>query len=192
MRARLATLLIAGGLTLGGCAYGDLGLGAGYGSPYYGYGYGSPYGGYGYGSPYYGGGYGLGYSLGYGYGSPYYGGYYGSPYYGWYNDYYYPGTGYYVYDRDRNRRVMTDAERQYWRQRVAQAVANNIREKDGVSTTGTTTVRTQSVRPNWSGFNTRRDTAAASRQTARTERQTIRTERQAARDERRANRRNDD
>ena len=45
------------------------------------------------------GGYG-GVSVGYGggyYDDGYYdNGYYGDPYYGWYDDYYYPGTGYYV------------------------------------------------------------------------------------------------
>ena len=49
-----------------------------------------------YGSPYYG----TSYGYGSGYGSPYgYGPYgYGSSYYGWNGDYYYPGSGYYVYD----------------------------------------------------------------------------------------------
>jgi hypothetical protein len=172
MRARLAILLGAAGLALGGCAYGydgygsygGLGVGVGYGS---GYGYGYPYGGYGYGAGY-----------GYPYGG-YYGGYYGSPYFGWYNDYYYPGTGYYVYDRYRNRRVMTDAERQYWSKRTAQAVANHIRGTDG--TTTTTTVRTRELKPNWSGFNTRRDTAAANRQAAREQRQAVREERRSKR-----------
>jgi hypothetical protein len=190
MRARLGILLAAAGLALGGCAYGDLGMGVGYGGSY-------GYGGYGYGSPYYGAGYGIGYGSYYGgYGSPYYGGYYGSPF-GWYNGYYYPGTGYYVYDRYRHRRTMTDAERQYWRQRVASSVADQIRDKDGVAST--TTVRTRSVRPNWSGFSSRgqsvssnRQVVRAERQTVRSERQTTRSARQAAREERRSNRRKDD
>ena len=124
MRARFAILILAAA-SLGGCAYNGLGMGVGYGSPY---GYGS-YGGYG--SPYgYGryagyGGYG-----GYGgyynpYYSPYgYGGGYGMPYWGWNNGYYYPGTGYYVYDRDRKRRVWTEAEKAYWEQRVQQSSAS--------------------------------------------------------------------
>ena len=144
-RFRLAALALVSGLALGGCAYGlgdpygsyggvsvGYGNGYGYGSPYGGYGYGSPYGGYGYGSPY--GGYGN--YLGYGYG--------GYPY-GWYNGYYYPGSGYYVYDRDRHRRQITDAERQYWRQKFD-------RMRSG--TTSGTTATTSSIAPreNWSGF----------------------------------------
>ena len=64
---RLAAVALAGGLTLGGCAYGydpygggygGLGVGIGYNSGYGGYGsygYGDPYGGYGYGGYPYGG-----------------------------------------------------------------------------------------------------------------------------------------
>ena len=51
-------------------------------------------------------------SIGYssGYYDRRYGGYgygYGSPYYGWYDNYYYPGTGYYVYDTYRRPHAMT-------------------------------------------------------------------------------------
>ncbi|MEO8454549.1 MAG: hypothetical protein ABI454_05260 [Sphingomicrobium sp.] len=129
MRIPFITLIGASALALGGCAYGDLGLGMGYGDPYSGYGYGSSY---------YGAGYG-GYYGGYGYGSPYYGGY-GSPY-GWYDNYYYPGTGIYVYDSYRRPRQWTNSQKSYWtsRQRLA-------------TTSGTKTV---SARPNWSGFRTR-------------------------------------
>ncbi|HET9810597.1 MAG TPA: hypothetical protein VFP53_02735 [Sphingomicrobium sp.] len=153
MRARFATLIVAAaGLGLGGCAYGGLGGYGGYGGVSVGYGdYG--YGGYGYGSPYYG----YGYSR-YGY-NPYgYGGYYGSPYYGWYNGYYYPGSGYYVYDRHHNRRQLTDAERKYWTDRLRQVV-----QRDGNSATSRT--------ENWSGFThpdrtTRSDTRVRTRATA--------------------------
>jgi hypothetical protein len=43
-------------------------------------------------------------------------GYYGAqaPYYGWYGDYYYPGNGYFVYDRYRVARRWTPVERDYW------------------------------------------------------------------------------
>jgi hypothetical protein len=129
MRIPTMILAAASSLALGGCAYGDLG-GLGYGSPYYGssYGYGSPYYGssYGYGSPYvsvgYSSGYGGygGYGYGSGYGYPYggYGGYgsyggLGSPY-GWYDNYYYPGTGYYVYDSARRAYPMSTTQRRYW------------------------------------------------------------------------------
>jgi hypothetical protein len=95
MRIPYISLLAASALALGGCAYGDLGLGLGYGSPYYG-----SYYDYGYDSPYYGAGY--------------YGGF---PYYGWYDNYYYPGSGYYVYDTYRRPHVMTVTQRQYWTSR---------------------------------------------------------------------------
>ncbi len=161
MRIPFISLIAGGALALGGCAYGDLGLGLGsgygsygYGNPYYGsgYGYGSSYygAGYGYGSPYYGGGY--------GYGSPYYGGI-GSSYYGWNSGYYYPGSGYYVYDSYRRPYAMTTTQRQYWSTRSPALTR--------------TTTRT-SVRPNWSGFS---------------QRQTTRTQRASAREQRRADRR---
>ena len=90
--------MAAGALALGGCAYGDLGYGSATAAvtAAYGYGYGGYYGGYGY-----GGGYG-----GYGYGG------YGitdTPHYGWYDDYYYPGSGIYVYDSYRRRHVWNTA-----------------------------------------------------------------------------------
>lgn len=88
MRIPYISLIAAGALTLGGCAYGDFGYGLGYGD----YGYGG---------------------YGYGYGSPYYGGY-GSPYFGWYDDYYYPGTGIYAYDTYRRPHVWNNRQRSYW------------------------------------------------------------------------------
>ena len=177
MRIPFITLIAGSALALGGCAYGDMGLGLGYGSPYgtYGsYGYGSPYGsygsyGYGYGSPYgYGSSYGYGmYGSGYGYGG------YGSPY-GWYDNYYYPGSGSYVYDSYRRPHVWTNTQRSYWSSRQPTVVTTN-----GVRTT-------RSVSPNWSGFN--RSTAVAQRQARQTARQTARDERQQTREDRRQNR----
>ena len=101
---RTAAIALVAGLGLGGCAYGPYGsyggLGVGYGNGYY--------------DPYYGGGYyGAGYSRygsGYGYG-------YGAPYYGWYDGFYYPGTGYYVYDRYRRPHRWSDTQRRYWESR---------------------------------------------------------------------------
>jgi hypothetical protein len=161
MRIPMISAIAAGALALGGCAYGDLGLGyggyGGYGSPY---GYGG-YGGYGsYGGISYGSGYG-----GYGYGSPYYGaGYgYGSPYYGWYNNYYYPGTGYYVYDQYRRPFTMTPIQKAYWSKR-----------SPALSTRSTTTSTTR-VKPNWSGF-------TAKSQQRRDDRQSTRDARRQARD----------
>lgn len=37
-----------------------------------------------------------------------------SSYFGWYGDYYYPGTGYYVYDRYRRPHRWNDGQRRYW------------------------------------------------------------------------------
>jgi hypothetical protein len=162
MRIPFISLIAGSALALGGCAYGDLGMGLGYGGGYGPYGtYGSPYYGssysYGYGSPY---GYG-------GYGSPYYGGL-GSSYYGWNSGYYYPGSGYYVYDSYRRPYAMTTTQRQYWSNR-----SPALR---------TTSTRTTQVKPNWSAFNQRQTTRAA--------RQTAASDRRASRDQRRADRRN--
>jgi hypothetical protein len=171
MRTFLKILaLSAVGASLGACVYDDYGYGrpyygAGYyGSPYgyspYGYGrsgvsvsigYGSGYGGYGYGSPYYGG-YGSPYYGGYGYGSPYYGGY-GAPYYGWYNNYYYPGTGIYVYDSNRRPHRWSDEQRRYWGDRKSKYQSSGQ------------PAATRAVQENWSGFN--RDSARAERRADR-------------------------
>ena len=64
-------------------------------------------------------GYGYGGGVGYvsdGY-DPYYGGFNADPYWGWYGDYYYPGTGYYVYDRNRGRHRWNGGQQNYWRGR---------------------------------------------------------------------------
>lgn len=81
----------AGALALGGCyndGYGYGGVAVGAGSGYYGSGYGY--------DPYYGGGFG------------------GYPSYGWFDGYYYPGNGYYVYDRSGRRLTMRDSDRRHW------------------------------------------------------------------------------
>ncbi|MCP1469565.1 hypothetical protein J3E64_001240 [Sphingobium sp. OAS761] len=89
-RKLLAAMGLAGALALGGCAYDD-----GYGGVSVGTGY---YGGY-----------------GNGYGDPYWGsGYYPGGYYGWYDGFYYPGNGYYVYDRGGRRHRWTDGQRRHW------------------------------------------------------------------------------
>ena len=68
------------------------------------------YGGYGYSR--------VGVSVGYGnrYYDPYYSYYQSNPYWGWYNGYYYPGTGIYVYDRYR-RPYSWGPYSSYWIQR---------------------------------------------------------------------------
>lgn len=54
----------------------------------------------------YGGRYGYGYTgLSYGY---------ASPYYGWYDNYYYPGTGVYVYEPSGTRHRWSDRQRRHW------------------------------------------------------------------------------
>jgi hypothetical protein len=150
---RLAALALLSGVALSGCAYG---LDGAYGGVNVGYGsYGSAYGyggGYGY-DPYYGGygsyaGYG-GYN-GYGYGG------FGDPF-GWYGNYYYPGTGFYIYDRHRHRHRLTDEQQRFWRNMFARS-----------RTAGTTAATSRSVAPreNWSGFNRSRGQTTTSTTTA--------------------------
>jgi hypothetical protein len=92
LKLSVAGLALAAGFGLSGCASDGYGYGGGYG----------------------------GVSLGYNGGDwdPYYGGYSGSPYWGWNNDYYYPGTGYYVYDRQNRRHRWNDSQRGYWQGRT--------------------------------------------------------------------------
>ncbi len=163
-RLRSAAVLLAASVSLGGCAtygqMGGVGVSLGYGNPYassrYGY---SPYGSrYGY-SPYgysrYGSRYGYspyGYSR-YGY-SPYgYSGYGYSPYWGWNDGFYYPGTGFYVYDRYRRAYRWNDRQRRYWtdRQRM-------VRSPDR---------KTTEPRQNWDDFNGDRATASRDAQVDR-------------------------
>ncbi len=98
---RLGIVALVGGLGFGTAACTD-----------YGYGYGGASLGYGLayvGDPYYGG-YGGGWD---GWG----GGYYGGGAWGWNNNFYYPGTGVYVYDRYRRPHRWNDAQRRYWQSR---------------------------------------------------------------------------
>lgn len=85
-RFGVGALLVGLGLAAAGCTdgYGYTGLDVGYANPYYGYGDYAAYPGYG----------------GYGF--------------GWYGDYYYPGTGIYVYDRFRRPYRWNDNQRRYW------------------------------------------------------------------------------
>ena len=124
--------------------YGGTSIGVGYGNA--GYGYGSPYG-YGYGSPY---GYGYGSPYGYRYGSPY--GYAGYPYFGWYDGFYYPGTGYWVYDPYGNPRPITEKQKSYWGSLLEKARAARG------------TQATSEIRENWSGFSQQAATASTAEQ----------------------------
>ena len=89
MPARLFRPLLLAAATVGlaGCAYGGPG----------GYGY-------------------TGVSAGYSSGR-YYSPYYDHPYYGWYDGFYYPGSGYYVYDPYGYRYRWSDPHRRYWEAR---------------------------------------------------------------------------
>jgi hypothetical protein len=117
----MATLLKTLGLGLAGAA--TLALGGCYDD---GYGYGGVAVGAG---SVYGGGYGYDpYYDGYGYG--------GYPAYGWYNGFYYPGTGYYVYDRGGRRQRWRDSDRHYWEGRRGNAQAGGWRGRDGVAPPG--------------------------------------------------------
>ncbi|WP_156404720.1 hypothetical protein [Sphingomonas sp. Root241] len=86
-RISAAGLAIALGLTAAACTedgYGYSGVSVGYSS----------------------GGYYDGYDPYYSYGP--------SSYFGWYGDYYYPGTGYYVYDRYRRPHRWNNGQQRYW------------------------------------------------------------------------------
>jgi hypothetical protein len=91
-RLGLVGILAGLGIGLSACAdgYGYGGIDAGYGSAGYYDGYGAGYPGYGY------------------------AGGYAPSYFGWYGDYYYPGTGVYVYDRNRRAHRWNDRQRSYW------------------------------------------------------------------------------
>ena len=75
----------------------------------YGYGWGYASVGYG-GSCCYGGGYG-------GYYDPYWDYYASNPYWGWYNGFYYPGTGFFIYDDRRRPFRWNDHHRRFWMDR---------------------------------------------------------------------------
>jgi hypothetical protein len=208
MRIPFISLITASAIALGGCAYGGVGLG--YGDPYSSYGYGGGYGSYGgYGSGYgnYGGygynsgygGYGnpYGYGAGYGYGSGFG---YGSPYFGWYDGFYYPGTGYYVYDTYRRPRAWSDAQRRYWMDRHKRASSQGIKPVTSSNwggferprqTTGTRNVQTNArdrVAVARAAADQRRSERATTRASERSERAT-RSQRSSSSDDRRSRRR---
>ena len=76
-----------------------------------------------------------GYGSGYGQSSRVSLGYSSNPYWGWNSDYYYPGTGYYVYDSYRRPHRWTLSQQRYWtgrqtpwRSHDRRAVRNNWRD----------------------------------------------------------------
>jgi hypothetical protein len=119
-RLRTAALTVGAAIGLAACTtpygYGGVGVGGGYGSyGYDGYGYGYPAGAYGYGY---------------------------EPYWGWYDGYYYPGTGYYVYDRYRNP-YPWDHYRDYWEGRRENAMSSKDFRRQ---------MEAYRDQQNWSGF----------------------------------------
>jgi hypothetical protein len=121
MRAKLAVRIAAlGAATMGlSACYYDAGVGLGYyddGYSYYDDGYGcdpySPFDRY-YDCDYRGGFYNIGY-----------GG-------GWYQDYWYPGYGFYIFDRGGRRYNMHDNHRRYWAGRRHEWYREHHRNRDG-------------------------------------------------------------
>jgi hypothetical protein len=78
------------------------------------------------------------YPYDYGYGGVGYSAAWGDPYWGWYGDYYYPGTGIYIYDVHHRRMAWGDDQRRYWEGRRQSWHGPN-----------------GSVRTNWRGFRNR-------------------------------------
>ena len=122
IRTAVLTAVAAIGLSACMSPYGYGGVGVGYGNGYY-----DGYGGY----PSYGAGYGSGYGY--------------EPYWGWYDGYYYPGTGYYVYDRYR-RPHRWDRYRDYWERRRENATSSSEFRRQMEAR------RDQLDQQNWSGF----------------------------------------
>jgi hypothetical protein len=97
MRTRFALLLAATGLSLGACAtdgsYAAGGVGLAYNDPFY-----DP-------AACWNQGWGASFDM---------------PYCGWNDGFFYPGSGIYVYDRDRHAHVWSDGQHHYWSQRREQ------------------------------------------------------------------------
>lgn len=187
---RTAALTLAAAVGLSACTtglgygpYGGSGISVGINSGYY--------------DPYYDGyGYGYGYSRArYGY----------TPYWGWYDGFYYPGTGYYVYDRYRRPRQWTEAERRYWNEKRTRTLAEGFRRiatdnwEDFSQPTSSSRQRVRSSADSPVVIQRRgdrpsrieRSEARSERRAVRLERQSTRSERSSARSERRSDSRSD-
>jgi len=187
---RTAALTLGAAIGLSACTtglgygpYGGSGVSVGINSGYY--------------DPYYDGyGYGYGYSrAGYGY----------TPYWGWYDGFYYPGTGYYVYDRYRRPRHWTEAERRYWNEKRTRTLAEGFRRvatdnwEDFSQPTSSSTrrVRTSADSPvviqrrGDRPSRIERSDARSERRAVRLERQSTRSDRSTVRSERRSESRSD-
>jgi hypothetical protein len=144
-RLRSTALILAASLGLSACVYDD---GYGYGGLSVGYGSG-------YCDPYWDDCY-------YGYGSRYrYGRGYYDPYWGWYDGFYYPGSGFYVYDRFRRPFRWSDHHRRHWTDRRSHWFRNRDLSRED----------RRELRENWRDF--RRD-RRADRQEFRTDRRGLR------------------
>ncbi|HLL59218.1 MAG TPA: hypothetical protein VK391_04930 [Allosphingosinicella sp.] len=151
-RIRRAVLGIAAALSVSACGnyydggYGYGGLSVGYGTA----GYYDPY----YDDYHYGSRYGRGYGYGYGY---------APTYYGWNNGFYYPGTGYYVYDQYRRPYRWNSQQQRYWQDRYRTFRGADSRQDR------------RELRENWQGFRQERRTDdRAYRQERRTDREAFR------------------
>jgi hypothetical protein len=131
MRISSIGLIAAVSLGLGGCAYNGLGMGVGTGYGYDDYGYGYDRYGYGGYDPY-------GYNR-YAYNR------YGSPY-GWYNGFYYPGSGLWVYDRDGRRREITRNEQAHFG-RLGEVFRQRVKQANGSTSSGSVTTTTSGRTP---------------------------------------------
>ena len=185
LHLRTAAIALVAGIGLSGCAtYSPFGYGSGVSIGYGGY-YDPFY------DPYY-----RGYRTGY-YGSRY-GGYYGSPYGGWYNGFYYPGFGYYVYDRNNRRQMWNDVLKDYWASRAATLQTSGV-SNPAVTSSGTVrpsrAMRERPARTRIATVDRTRPATAERVRTTREERtsaaSTRRTERASARASRRAARTDD-
>lgn len=170
---RTAALAAAAMIGLSGCGYNGLysgvsvGVGNGYYDPYYsGYGYGAGYGRYGH---------------GYGF----------DPYWGWYDGFYYPGRGYYVYDRYRRAYPWTDAQRRYWNEKRTRTLAEGFRRiatdnwEDFNSPSTSSVQRVRRTVDSPVSVDRRGDRPSRiERREARSERGAVRLQRQSARSER--------
>jgi len=117
------------------------------------------------------------------------------PGYGWYDGYYYPGSGYYVYDQHRNAHRWSDAQRRYWEWRQqgsprttrgTAGIIQNWADFNNGQPTANTVVRQRSVATN-TGSNHTFTEPVVRNQRAQTQQQR-RTARTEAQSERRGNR----
>ena len=166
-RFKAALVVMAASAGLAGCTnmgpYGGVGVGVGYGSPY-------------------------GYGYGHGYGNPYYGSYYGGyPYFGWHDGFYYPGSGYWVYDPWGRPSPINEKQSDYWSnmlKRAREARGQDIQAKPNFSTFRAQATSGASIPGVDLDAVTDKRSIAVARRQAQAERQQARSEQRAQRVER--------